>query len=103
MKMKKTTILMALILAPIFASAKEFTINCVNSSKNEFSYTFNEERKTVTSSGLEANAKFYENEIVFKLFGWLHTLNRTSGYMLASDDEKSTTQMKCALVTKRMF
>ncbi len=100
--MKKSFICILLFTISLAALSKEFTVNCTNSSGNEYSYSFNDEKKTVTSSGLEARANFYENEIMFKLFGWLHTLNRNTGYMSASDD-KNTTQMKCSLITKRLF
>jgi hypothetical protein len=100
--MKKTLIYILLSLSSFAATAKEFSVNCINSSGNEFSYTFNDVKRTVTMSGVEARANFYENEIIFKIFGWFHTLNRNTGYMSASDD-KDTTQMKCSLVTKKIF
>ena len=100
---KKLFLILVLGLVQFPVYAKEFTLNCVTVQSNtETLYTFDDVNKTVTFRSLRANGNFYENEITFELFGYNHTLSRTTGNLTAYKDGQSVF-MKCTLVKERKF
>jgi len=100
----KKIIYFLILLSPIAVSAKEFTVNCLNSSNDEFIYTFDDVKKTATTGALIYQAFFTENEITFSWGNppWTHVLSRVTGNMTATKNN-TVVYFKCSIVNKRLF
>ena len=102
--MKKIYFFVLLIISTA-VNAKEFTVNCVNSSNDEFIYTFDDVKKSVTTGVATYQAFFTENEVTFSWGNpqWTHVLSRVTGNMTATRNKNDVIYFRCTLVNKRLF